>query len=399
MGWKSAALWAALKVSAKGGLPRFMMETFVTPSLYPRIFSDTRWRNFVLDAVIKSKYEPRPLLEVLERNVRFRTAARRKYMQESFKLSPIFKARYLEGEDAPTRSTVISGGFPEVSKFQYWGDEDSRRRELTKQLKDAKTGSDLSHWTPEDVLEACGCYIYGTSPFNAFCEEEGVYDLFTQEYVEALAQHLKGRKLVLEVGAGSGRLAHLLRRRLGSTTEVVATDSGGWSRMKGHRPTYPVAKCDYNTALSIYEPDVVITSWMPMNQDWTTAFRQKPSVEEYILIGNPESCGKSWESWGMRRANAFDTTITSLVEKPVPDTWPLDLFEWLSGSTGQLEPDAGEEEEAKIDKLTPFELDGFIKVELGSLSRMQLSRYDRIVRSGNSRTVSFIKGESKPSNL
>ena len=389
MGIKSAALWAALNLSAKGGLSRFMVETFVTPSLYPRIFRDTRWRSFILDAIQKSKTEPRPLLEILERNVRFRTIARRKYFQESFKLLPVFKHRFLESDDAPFRSTVISGGFPEVSKFQYLGDEDSRRRELVKQLKEARVGSDLSQWTAEDVLEACGCYIYGTSPFNAFCEEEGVYDLYTQEYVDGLAQHLKGRRLVLEVGAGSGRLSYLLRRRLGDKTEVIATDSGSWSRMKGHRPKYPVAKCDYKTALSLYDPDVVITAWMPMNQDWTPTFREKSSVQEYILIGNPESCGKSWESWGLKRTNAFDPSISSLTRMPSVDKWPLDLFEWMSGSTGQLEPE--EIEIAKYNLPAPFEKDGFTKVELSTLSRLQLSRYDRILRSGNSKTVSFVK--------
>jgi len=388
-GVKSVLLRSTLKQSAKGGLSRFMVESFVTPSLYPWMFSDRAWGQLVVDVLLKHGGEPRAMIEVLERNVRFRTTARRRYLQDSFKIPETAKTRLLDSDEAPTRAAVISGAFPEVMKFQYLGDEDAQRRKLVAAARQARTGQDLNGWTLEDVLESCGCYVHGTSAFNAFCELEGVYDLFTDEYVQGLADHLKGRRLVLEVGAGSGRLSHLLRKKLGSKTEVIATDSGSWSRMRGHRAKYSVVKCDYESALSVYEPDVILTSWMPMNQDWTSLFRKKKSCEEYILIGNPESCGKSWQTWGMRNAHAFDPTLTALNAPPSPDKWPIDIFEWLAGSRGGgVEPDLPSET-AKDDMKSPFEVDGFEKSELSHLSRLQLCRYDRLTRSGNSKTVSF----------
>jgi hypothetical protein len=387
----SHILWQALKLSSKGGLTRFLFESFITPSLYPYYFRSSSWTGIVRDLVVKqAKYEPRQVLEIIEKNVRFRTIARKSFLQQQYQVSPNIKARLLDCIDAPTRATVISGAFPEVTRFKYLGDEDARRRELVTEANLAKRGSELDKWTIEDILESCGCYVHGTSAFNTFCESEGVYDLFTDEYVEGLAEHLKGRKLIVEVGAGSGRLSHLLRRKLGSRSEIIATDSGSWSRMRGLRPVYPVVKCDYSTALSTYNPDAIITSWMPMNQDWTSAFRKKESCQEYILIGNPDSCGKLWDTWGTRSTDLFDQSLSFLKGKPVMDNWPIDIFEWMSGSYAEVGPDFSSEHVKKED-IPPYETAGFRKIELNDLSRLQLSRYDRTVRSGNSRTISFVR--------
>jgi len=38
---------------------------------------------------------------------------------------------------------------------------------------------------------------------------------------------------------------------------------------------------------------------MPLNEDWTEDFRNTPSVQEYILMGDEICCGHQWKTWGI----------------------------------------------------------------------------------------------------
>jgi len=131
--------------------------------------------------------------------------------------------------------------------------------------------------------------------FNLITEVPNLYELFSAEYISALSDYIKSRinpsDLILEVGAGDGRLAHFLRER---GLNVVAIDNFEWEIT----PLFPVEELDYKEALKKYNPAIVICSWMPYFADWTPAFRNTRSVREYIIIGEfPGGCCGNETIW------------------------------------------------------------------------------------------------------
>lgn len=143
------------------------------------------------------------------------------------------------------------------------------------------------------------------------------YEVFTRELVAGLAGVLLslraalqaelpgGRELrVLELGAGSGRLAHLLRAELASRGPgpegVLLIASDILERDPGAKPRYPILAADYRQALKLCMPDVVLACWMPLGDDWTAAMRQTPSVHAYLLVGDTSGvlCGDPVKTWG-----------------------------------------------------------------------------------------------------
>jgi hypothetical protein len=70
--------------------------------------------------------------------------------------------------------------------------------------------------------------------------------------------------------------------------------------------------CD--KALSTHSPTLVICAWMPMYKDFTAAFRNTPSVREYLLIGPAYTavCGHAFATWEEGSHDGF--ARTSLVE-------------------------------------------------------------------------------------
>ena len=81
----------------------------------------------------------------------------------------------------------------------------------------------------------------------------------------------------------------------------VSTDSGIRGLHDECGMKFPVEKISHLDALNKYKPDIVISSWMELGQDWTSSFRACSSVQEYILIGEADSgvCGRLWETWGV----------------------------------------------------------------------------------------------------
>lgn len=142
--------------------------------------------------------------------------------------------------------------------------------------------------------------------------DNSYHELLSKEYLAGLSAYLaqiveelggtREKPLtILEIGAGDGRLTHFLRASLEGIApgqaHLVATDSNQWKI-----PTrYPVETLDYRKALQKYHPTIVITSWMPPRQDWTSAYRKTASVQEYLLIGEPDGdvCG-SFATWGQK---------------------------------------------------------------------------------------------------
>jgi hypothetical protein len=262
--------------------------------------------------------------------------------------------------------------------------------------------TNVSSLSVEDILEISGAGVSSSGTFNLFCEECNIYQLWTKEYVEGLAaylldrtRHFDGDTLVLDVGAGDGFLAQLLReafdaephkeRRLPRTRgrnvtpkkverksvpEVVATDDGSWNIM----PVAPVENLGVEDALQKYNNDgsrqvIVLCSWMPMGTDWTAAFRHY-KVDEYILIGEYDdgNCGDNWQTWG---------NIDSQLEHP--------------GASAQDADDSF----ADGDIVPAYESEGYKRVELDKLSSFHFSRFDSSL-SCSSKTFSFRRQNGKP---
>lgn len=200
--------------------------------------------------------------------------------------------------------------------------------------------------------------------WGRFCfdKEKPVFEFLNEEYLNALADYFVGKiqeygaseerpLVILEIGAGNGRLSHFLQQKLEERTpgqtKVIATDSGEGAL----KSDFPVEQLKHDKAMEKYNPDIVICSWMPYQVDFTRDIRKFSSVKEYILIGETDEgcCGDRWETWG---------------------------WSW----------DEDDEDEGKI---PPYEADGFVREDLDDLSDLQIGRTDDPGNYHYSRTVSF----------
>ena len=277
------------------------------------------------------------------------------------------------------------------------------------EIPDVDNDQDLQSLTLEEVLEVAGCHVSSCNAFNALCDDAGIYEFWTEEYVRQLSNYLMERcqhlsnadgkdVVIVDVGAGDGTLVKFIReniitkRTIGggggkkkkhldmnnnkgrgrnkqrknvhmSVPTIVATDDGSWNiKPKANVEILSVAEAmdKYSPYKDNSEPKskqhhlIVICSWMPMGDDWTKAFRDA-AVDEYILIGECDdgNCGHNWYTWGNQ-----------------------EFFEGVSED--QLIPD--------------YLLDGYQRREIDDLSRLQFSRFDSVVSSG-SKTISFQKVE------
>ena len=229
-----------------------------------------------------------------------------------------------------------------------------------------------------EILELGGCQTYGENEFNLFCEEKYIYEFLTKEYIDTLSSYLVSRALhysgslgtknikILEVGAGSGYLANCLvnhsplKHHILDTSSTdsnklsisyIATDSFS-SKTAKNKQYFPVRCESYVNALSRHQPDIIICSWMPMGDDWTSIFRQFTTTKEYIMIGEAFDgcCGHNWYTWGNES------------EKPTSDQSEVPLYE----------------------------KDGFHKQPL-VFSDYQICRYDNQVLAGHTSTYTFKK--------
>lgn len=267
--------------------------------------------------------------------------------------------------------------------------------------------TEVGHLSVENLLELTGAHVTNCGLFNLYCEQGNIYEFWTQEYIDGLASYLLDRTaiaskqgketLILEVGAGDGMLSkHLMKsldvigdqRRqskrymrkksdkkktqlLGGTKtlsdisipKVIATDDGSWNiKFK----TNDILKMDVKEALNKYvhgtdieQQVIVLCSWMMKGIDWTTEFRAA-GVDEYVLIGETDDgcCGHNWKTWGNKDFMDIDEIANLTSENPIP----------------------------------LYKVDGFERIDLNDLSRLQFARYDSQT-SRCSSTVSFRKNE------
>jgi hypothetical protein len=273
------------------------------------------------------------------------------------------------------------------------------------QIANVPLDASVKDLSTEEILEVSSCHVSSCNAFNALCEEGGIYEFWTQEYVSALANYLlvrcndfDGPTVIVDVGAGDGILVHFLnqyirgersngfkngnnmkvmkpsppRKKETALPTIVATDDGSW---KIH-PKANVERLSVSEALQKYNPFdkhgkrrhqlIVICSWMPMGIDWTQEMRDN-NVDEYILIGECDdgNCGDNWLTFGN------------------PD-FKDELF------TTRLDESFSDGEVASSSVTVPYEMDGFVRQDLEDLSLLQYSRFDSKV-SGSSKTVSFRK--------
>ena len=251
-----------------------------------------------------------------------------------------------------------SGGDP--------GTDEKARMAAIAKITEAK--GHLRTLTTLEIFEAAGCAIGSRGTFNAWCEAHDTFEFFTSDFVAALASHLRrtlpNGGMVLELGAGNGRLSYFLRRKLkGSEVTVVATDKGTWGLKRKDQlgAASAVKKMDFAKALEQHRPDVVLVSWMPMGTDWSAAIRATPSVSEYVLVGEADDgcCGDNWLTWGNPHF-APGATRTSPA---------------AAGTTAPPQP--------------PYALEGWTRHALPEVDKFQLSRYDSEDFVGNSCSVAF----------
>lgn len=126
-----------------------------------------------------------------------------------------------------------------------------------------------------------------------------VFQLLNIEFIRELAKEIKDMnpKTILEVGAGEGLLGKCLSKEL--EKEIVLTDDYSWWEKEDLKiENKDVIRMDYNVAIEVYNPDLIITSWIPYKRWWTKEFRDCESVKGYILIGEgPGGCTGSDMDW------------------------------------------------------------------------------------------------------
>lgn len=215
--------------------------------------------------------------------------------------------------------------------------------------------------------------------------------------------------VVLDIGAGDGLLMHCLRdymerkvmglsltdsrkgkqkrdnrasknNRQTVIPKMVATDDMSWkifAKAEVEKLSVEQALEKYTTKASTETSSngttdetsnerplvIVICSWMPMGQDWTSLFR-KAGVDEYILIGEADdgSCGDNWLTWGNP---AF-----------------CEAAETTDGDDSPSSP------------TPPYIEEGYKRVDMDPLTKYQFSSFD-LANSKSSKTVSFRRRKQK----
>lgn len=285
---------------------------------------------------------------------------------------------------------------------------------------------DVSGLSLEQILEVAGGHVAFCGPMNALCEERGIYQVWTKEYVELLARYLlkrtnefQGETVVLDVGAGDGLLSKYLQFAIGDEIRPKSSQRGNIrGKVKGSRPqpasshVYPskippkvpsiiaiddgswkiiekadVEKIRVEEALKKYSDDntqlIVLCSWMPMGVDWSALFRQF-NVHEYILIGECDegSCGDNWETWGNP---AFLSDIGQELTHAL-----IDSAEGASANSCAIHGDGARQAQNSQAPIPPYEVDGYKRIDIDDLVPYQLSRFDSSV-SRQGRTATFLR--------
>lgn len=109
-----------------------------------------------------------------------------------------------------------------------------------------------------------------------------MFQLLNIEFIRELAKEIKdiNPEIILEVGAGEGLLGKCLSKELGK--EIILTDDHSWWEKEYLEiENKNVIRMDYETAIKIYNPDLIIASWIPYKKWWTKEFRKCKRIHAY----------------------------------------------------------------------------------------------------------------------
>eukprot|EP01062_Namystynia_karyoxenos_P040260 TRINITY_DN29379_c0_g1_i1.p1 TRINITY_DN29379_c0_g1~~TRINITY_DN29379_c0_g1_i1.p1 ORF type:complete len:454 (+),score=122.84 TRINITY_DN29379_c0_g1_i1:59-1363(+) len=195
-------------------------------------------------------------------------------------------------------------------------DRTARRAELRARFVEAGgSPAAAAGWPVEDIFllldpsdEKRFTFLHWFSELNGFCQV--LTDRAVRSLAGLLAELAGPSGGIVEVGAGSGRLAHFVNAEPSIAGRMQATDAHAGD---GHMESYgadaglqPPLRLGHAEAVRRLDPAVVVSQWMPEGQDWTAEWRKAPSVRHYVLLGEADGgqCGAAWATWG-RRASEF----------------------------------------------------------------------------------------------
>ncbi len=151
------------------------------------------------------------------------------------------------------------------------------------------------------------------------CEREGIFQLPTAEWADALARAISplGAERPVEVGAGRGELGQALR---GRGIPFILTDPQGAGGVEA---------LGVSTALSRHRPDLVLSCWLPHDSGAEGRILADPGVRWYLAVvqAGPGYAGGEtlWRAggWSHERLEAADR-------------WSVSRADYLSGGdTGE----------------------------------------------------------------
>ena len=191
---------------------------------------------------------------------------------------------------APARAEFASAfrlKLPRATRWRAPAEENPAKSVLEPRVRAA--GGDVHTLNLDEAL------VVARAQFtNAWCSplayfiQNGVNhfgEAYTEEGVRALATYLSRRRVelggeqpIVEIGAGGGRLAHLLNATGMLSPGVIATDP------TPQPSPFKVHKLNDEAAIRTHAPGILLCAWMSIGQDWTPRWR-RAKIHEYVLIG------------------------------------------------------------------------------------------------------------------
>jgi hypothetical protein len=317
--------------------------------------------------------------------------------------------------------------------------------------------TNVAHLSLEEILEVSGGHVMQCNAFNALCEDADIYQFWTREYIDLLGRYVLERSMlqptretiILDVGAGDGILAQLLREfmhtesnrtsmmtNLGSTSRIqlksrigtstskkrsihtsesqnpindnmigwtkgiptiVASDSGAW----GISPIAPIQKQTVQEAIDSHKANTINTNdAIPIeekNYHLIVLCSWMPMNEDwtYIFRNNPHvdeyiligECddGQCGDNW-LTWGNLQNYDNNDFNDdKDVKPESTNDILLSSKSTQKTISDDTGTESETPTPQ---YKLDGFERYNLDEFSKFQFSRFDcRTSKTG--RTISF----------
>ena len=144
-------------------------------------------------------------------------------------------------------------------------------------------------------------------------EPKGIYCFYSRAFINELVKII-GSQSCLEIAAGDGTLSVFLQDQ---GVRITATDNRSWD----HSIEYPksVINMDAKKALKTYNPEVVICSWPPANNNFEADVFKTNTVNTYIVIGSQlKSASGNWNSYKDQNLFSFeeDKHLSSLIIPP-----------------------------------------------------------------------------------